>query len=193
MLPWQDISYLKSGTRSQQRAYSCLIDLGIFNDLRDFTPVLVSTVCLDIDTPSSDLDIICCAPDFISFRTRTTQLYGAFDRFQVKESRGGALVCGFWHLGLELELYAHPLPVTEQRAYLHLCQTARVLSHGGPLWRSAIRALKERGTKTEPAVAQCLGLRGDPYEEIERLSSLSDEQLAQVVAQRTPALEKICY
>lgn len=192
MIPWQDITYLKSGTAAQQRAYRCLSALKIFDDLADFSPVLVSTVCLDIDTASSDLDIICFAPECDRFHSAVTTLYGSFDRFTIRESsRGDALVAGFWFEGLEIEIYAQPIIVTEQRAYRHLCQTARVIAWGGDVMRNSIRRLKEQGIKTEPAIARCLHLDGDPYEAVEALERLSESDLAYLVASRVPTLEKI--
>lgn len=193
MIPWQDISYLESGTPSQQRAYRCIHKLGILEDLREFSPVLVATVCLDIDTATSDLDIVCCAKDDAVFRAKATGLFGSCARFAIRQSsREGATVVTFMFDGLELEIYALGVPVQQQRAYRHMCQTARVLRLGGPDWNRAIRALKERGLKTEPAVALCLGLSGDPFAEVENLEALSDERLAALVRERHPALDKIC-
>ena len=192
MIPWQDISYLKSGTPSQQRAYHCLTELEILSQLREFTPVLVATVCLDIDTPASDLDIVCCAKDAALFRGKVTSLYGSFESFSIRDSsREGATVVTFIFGGLELEIYALGVPVEQQRAYRHLCQTARVLRLGGPAWNRAIRFLKQQGIKTEPAVALCLGLAGDPFEQVEALETLSDAELQALVMARHPALEKI--
>jgi len=191
MIPWQDITYLKSGTTAQQRAYRCLSELRIFDDLAPFSPVLVATVCLDIDIPSSDLDIICCAPDLALFSATVTRLYSSFKQFTLRESsRGDALVAGFWFDGIEIEIYAQTRAVSEQRAYRHLCQTARVLHYGGDVIRNGIRRLKEQGIKTEPALARCLGLNGDPYEGVEALEQLSDQELEDLVVNRLPALEK---
>ena len=192
MIPWQDISYLKSGTASQQRAYRCLSDLTIFEALAPFSPILVSTVCLDIDIESSDLDIICFAPDSDLFSATATTLYGALNGFSIrKSSRGDALVVGFCFHGCEIEIYAQNTPVTEQRAYRHLCQTARILKYGGTPMREAIRALKMQGVKTEPAIASCLGLPNDPYAAVEGLERVSDQDLEHLVTNALRTLEKI--
>jgi len=191
MIPWQDIAYLKTGTPKQQRAHAALCELNIFDDLRAFTPILVSTICLDIDVESSDLDIICHVPHAESFRSSVVRVYSSLDRFSIRSSRDDATVVGFWFKDFEFEIYGHRAPVTQQRAYVHLCQTARVIAFGGASWRTAIRALKERGMKTEPAVAYSLGLNGDPYEAVEQLQSLSDEGLKKLLAHRLTSLEKM--
>ena len=176
MNEWKDISYLKNGTPSQQSAFLCLNKLGIFDDLKSFSPTLVSTVCLDIDTATSDLDIICHAPCSAEFCRAVTLIYRDLNDFTITPLEG-ATVCLFRFAGWGIEIYAQPLPVIKQSAYLHLCQTSRVLQFGGAPFRNAIRALKEVGVKTEPAVAQCLGLTGDPYRGVEDLIKLSDQEL----------------
>ncbi|MDP4097618.1 DUF4269 domain-containing protein [Paenibacillus sp. P96] len=44
-----------------------------------------------------------------------------------------------------------------------------------------IRSMKRDGFKTEPAFAALLGLQGDPYEELLRMYSWSDEQLRRFI------------
>jgi hypothetical protein len=53
---WADPSYLQSGTSRQQAAYALLDALGVFRHLRPYSPLLVGTIPLNIDTPQSDLD-----------------------------------------------------------------------------------------------------------------------------------------
>ena len=59
-----------------------------------------------------------------------------------------------------------------------------MLRFGGQQLREEIRALKRQGVKTEPAVAQLLGLPGDPYQAVLDLASLSDPEVANRVHTR---------
>lgn len=168
-----------------------MTELGILDGLAAFSPILVATVCLDIDTAASDLDIICHAPQLETFSSVATALYGSCPGFLLRASGRGATVASFHFAGLEFEIFAQPVQVHEQNAYRHLCQTARVIRLGGDPWKHAIRRLKERGMKTEPAVALCLALEGDPFEAVLSLEETPDAVLAELVRERRPALEKL--
>ncbi len=59
MLNFKDITYLKEGTIRQKEAYKVLLELNIFELLKNFKPILLGTIPINIDIESSDLDIIC--------------------------------------------------------------------------------------------------------------------------------------
>jgi hypothetical protein len=180
---WRDISYLKDGTERQRGAFANLQESGVLERLRGFDPVLVSTVCLDIDIPSSDLDIICEAADLSAFSAVLVSAFGSHDGFVIRrsESREPAVVAQFFHAGWEYEVFGQGIPVERQNAFRHLLQIERVLSSGGASWREKIRALKLSGMKTEPALAKSLALEGDPYQAVLALESLSDEEIREKV------------
>lgn len=146
MNEWKDISYLKNGTPSQKSAFLCLNKLGIFDDLKSFSPTLVSTVCLDIDTATSDLNIICHAPCSAEFCRAVTLIYRDLDDFTITPLEG-ATVCLFRFAGWEIEIYAQPLPVIKQCAYLHLCQTSRVLQFGARHLETPFGLLRKLGLR----------------------------------------------
>lgn len=181
---WRDIRYLERGTPRQQSAYADIQALGVLTLLAEFDPVLVSTVNLDIDIPSSDLDIICEAHDLVAFEARALDLFGGLlgARSRRSESCPAAVVVSFFHGEWEYEIFAQAIPVEQQRAFQHLVQTHRVVVRGGDRWRSALRFLKEQGLKTEPAVAHALRLTGDPHEAVLALESVADEALDALLA-----------
>lgn len=187
---WRDIEYLKTGTPRQRSAYVDIRKLRVLESLAEFDPVLASTVNIDIDIPSSDLDIICEAHDLVAFETRVIELFGGLRGFQSSRLEHGvnAVVASFFHGEWEYEVFAQAMPVEQQRAFQHLVQTHRVVTRGGERWRNAIRSLKERGLKTEPAVVHALKLTGDPYEVVLSLKNVSDEALDALLA-RSPRLE----
>ncbi len=176
---WRDISYLSNGTERQRSAFANLQEARVLETLRDYNPVLVSTVCLDIDIESSDLDIICEAMDLNAFAAFLTSAFGSFRRFTVRHSTSqeSAVIAQFFHDDWEYEVFAQRIPVERQNAFRHLVQIDRVLSCGGESCRKKIRALKRAGMKTEPALATLLGLDGNPYRAVLALEALSDEEL----------------
>jgi hypothetical protein len=189
---WRDITYLQGGTERQRSAYGSLRESRMLEILGGYDPVLVSTVCVDVDIPSSDLDLICEAQDLEEFSTFLSSTFGNFRGFFLHRSDRSppALVAQFFHGSWEYEIFGQNLPVERQAAFRHLVQIERVLGLGGPAWREAIRTLKLCGLKTEPALARCLGMEGDPYEGVLLLERLSDEELSADVWRMSSMLPK---
>jgi ADP-ribose pyrophosphatase YjhB (NUDIX family) len=182
--PWQDLDYLATGTPRQRAAFVCLQQLALFADLRTYTPTLIGTVPLAVDTAQSDLDIACFSSDLDAFAAATDR-YAVLPRFrrQRKEIRGvPSMVVAFASGAFDLQLFAQPLPILAQYGYRHLTVEARLLAYGGERARQAIRQLKGSGVKTEPAFARYFGLTGDPYEELWDLSLVDEERLRETVA-----------
>lgn len=172
------LSQLKTGSLRQQRAYSCLTELEVLDLLLEFNATLVSTICLDIHTPESDLDIICEAFDGCLFIRTLEERFGDRKQFSIKRWKDSStIVCKFISHGFTLEIFGQPIPVQQQVAYLHFRQTERLLRLGGEKTRDAIRGLKISGMKTEPAIAHLLQLAGDPYEAVISLNEFDDQQL----------------
>jgi hypothetical protein len=180
---WRDISYLQHGTAQQRRAFATLSALNILSVLRDYDPILVSTVCLDIATSTSDLDIICEVHDQEVFIAHVARHFGRYDRFSVfdTELAPSASVISFFTEDFEIEVFGQAMPIEQQNAYKHLCQMKRIIELGGELARRAIQKLKMDGMKTEPAIAKLLNLSGDPYRAVLRLGEVSDAELLTLI------------
>jgi hypothetical protein len=58
---------------------------------------------------------------------------------------------------------------------------ARLVNLGGDIFREKVRDLKLAGKKSEPAIADILGLIGDPYERVAELNDLSDGELVRLM------------
>ncbi len=182
---WRDISYLQGGTERQRGVYVNLLESRVLEILRDYDPVLVSTVCVDIDIPSSDLDVICEARDLEAFSSFLSSVFGTFRGFSLHRSDRSppAIVAQFFHGSWEYEIFGQNLPVERQAAFRHLVQIDRAVGLGGVSWREAIRTFKLGGMKTEPALARCLGMGVDPYDAVLSLEDLSDNELSAVMCQ----------
>lgn len=52
------LDYLLKGNKKQKRVYELLTSTQLFETLRDFHPVLVGTIPIQIDIESSDIDVL---------------------------------------------------------------------------------------------------------------------------------------
>src|SRR6476660_2510214 len=117
---WGDLTFLNRGSERQREAFRVLIDLDIFSVLAEFDPLLAGTFPLGIETPQSDLDILCYAEDLEHFAAVATEAYGGQDGFYLRHTEKNGLptlVCNF-HVGaIPIEFFAQPRRSEEQNAY----------------------------------------------------------------------------
>jgi hypothetical protein len=165
---FRTITYLKSGTENQRRAFKTINELNILNDLAKYTPVLCGTIPISIDVQGSDLDIIMEVHDFELFKDEVRLLYGNLEGFVLTEltvRNIPTITSNYRFGGFDFELFAQPNAVGKQNAYRHMIIEHHLLLKN-PQVRAEIIHLKEKGIKTEPAFAQVFGLVGDPYEQL---------------------------
>lgn len=183
---WNDLTYLNRGSERQRDAFRVLIDLDLFSVLAEFEPVLAGTFPLGIETPQSDLDILCYAHELDYFTEVVKNVYRDQDEFELRQTEKDGLptvICNFRTQGIPIELFAQARPTDEQNAYLHMVAEARLLREGGEEALQAIRELKLQGTKTEPAFGQYFCLPDDPYETLLTLADVSAEEISEIVIQ----------
>ncbi|HET9503130.1 MAG TPA: DUF4269 domain-containing protein [Hymenobacter sp.] len=186
---WRSLHYLRTGSPRQRRAYATLEASGLWPLLREFDPVLAGTVPLGIDIAGSDLDVLCEVPEAAQarFAALLRAHFEARPGFRLAQRRIGGhatTVCGFRYDTEEIEVFGQALPIAQQHGWRHLLVERAVLAAGGEAWRTAVRALKRQGFKTEPAFAQLLGLPGAPYAALLTLENWPDEMLRERVASR---------
>lgn len=63
MIDFASPDYLLTGNVKQKAAYRVLTEHSLLEKLRSFDPILTGTIPINIDTDTSDLDIICCFTD----------------------------------------------------------------------------------------------------------------------------------
>jgi hypothetical protein len=187
MEDWKSMHYLRTGSPRQQRAYATLEASGLWALLHAFKPVLAGTVPLGIDISTSDLDVLCEVPAVAqeAFGELLWAHFGARPGFRlVRRCIGGhaTTVASFRYETEEIEVFGQALPTDQQHGWRHLQVERTVLAAGGHAWRTAVRALKQQGLKTEPAFAQLLGLPGNPYSALLTLEDWPAETLHERVA-----------
>lgn len=167
MTDFTTLDYLQHGTPRQQHAFITLQQHQVFEILRPFYPILVGTIPINIDLPTSDLDIICCFTDKEIFKNTLNTAFGKSHGFVMTEFSSKAIdtiVVNFEVADFPIEIFAQPIPTTQQYGYRHMIIEHRLLIEKGEDFRQQIITLKRNGYKTEPAFAHLLGLIGDPYE-----------------------------
>lgn len=175
---WVNIGYLLNGNVKQQQSYNILMNANIFRILKEYSPILVGTIPLEIDIEKSDLDIICEVHSFYEFEKlikNSFQKYGNFNINKINENQ--AIIANFFIKEFEIEIYGQPLPTKEQYGYRHMIIEDKILKLGGNKLKKEIINLKRNGMKTEPAFAKYLNLNGNPYEELLKLENMSNRDI----------------
>ncbi|MCH4824407.1 DUF4269 domain-containing protein [Gramella lutea] len=160
------IDYLKHGTTRQKEVFGIFKNHSIMEKLEEYSPILVGTIPINIDIDNSDLDIICFAKNLNSFLEFLNNKFSNEDEFIViqKNIKGRQCVLARFRLdNYDCEIFGQNVPTHEQDAYLHMIKEYEILEKEGPEFRKTIIELKRTGLKTEPAFAQLLGIKGNPY------------------------------
>lgn len=167
MIDFTDISYLREGTVIQQEVYNLLDKYGIWDILQPYDPILVGTYPLDIQVKSSDLDIVCYAPDLKAFEQFLKEKFSGESNFTLMEKTiigRPSIIAGFRLEGFEMEIFGQSISTRKQMGYLHLVKEYEILQKKGYQFKEQVIELKKQGYKTEPAFARLLGIEGDPYQ-----------------------------
>jgi len=146
-----------------------LKDHQVFEKLKEFNPILIGTIPINIAVEESDLDIACEVYDLIEFERKCQERFGnhkeyAFKIKTVREKEVG--IANFKIVDMPIEIYAESRPVFDQNGYRHMIIEHKILEYFGLKFREEIIKLKSRGLKTEPSFSKLLNLAGDPYESL---------------------------
>ncbi|WXR62615.1 DUF4269 domain-containing protein [Peptostreptococcaceae bacterium AGR-M142] len=174
---FEGIGYLKYGNEKQIISYEILRDINIFKILKEYQPVLVGTIPIDIDTDTSDLDIVCKVDDFFEFKKLLKENFSKFKNFKIKfDEEKQIMICNFFISDMEIEIYSSKLDSKKTNGYRHMIIEHRILNLLNLEFKEQIIELKKNGLKTEPAFGKLLGM-DNPYEELLLLENLNDEEL----------------
>ncbi len=151
----------------------------VLSKLAAFDPHVVGTPPLSLDLLTSDIDIICFAPDADSFTCAVWNAFGMRPGFRMWQKIGldRPVVANFADAGWLIELFGQASPISEQCGWRHFLVERKLLALGGSNFRAAVMAQRNNGMKTEPAFAAVLSLDGDPYQALLNLECCSDMSL----------------
>jgi hypothetical protein len=180
---WQ---VLREGSQKQREAYDILLETNIFEILKPFDPAHVGTIANDLDLSGSDIDIICSADDLTTLSKVLNDSFSSYVGFisEIVTQRGVQALIVKIPTSIPIEVYAENTLVNNQLGYRHYLIACRVLDIFGEATHEELRALKLSGLKTEPAIAEYLGLSGDPYLSILKIEQMSDQAIRLLRASR---------
>ncbi len=152
--------------------------------LSGFDPHVAGTPPLGLDVATSDIDILCHAPDPIGFARRVWDSFRGEQDFVLRQwtEKDRPVIASFRAHGWMFEIFGAVQPVAEQAGWRHFQVERRLLALGGPGFRDNLIARRRAGAKTEPAFAAALGLPGDPYAAMLELADQSDAALVALLA-----------
>lgn len=152
--------------------------------LSPFDPHVAGTPPLGLDLPSSDIDVLCQVVDGVAFTDCLWRHGSTHDNFRVHQWTDGtrAIVASFRAFDWTIEIFGSAEQVEDQAGWRHFEIERRLLEVGGIQFRERVMARRRGGMKTEPAFAAVLGLAGDPYEALLRLSSIQEVDLDRLVS-----------
>jgi len=151
--------------------------------LAAFDARIIGTPPLGLDLPTSDIDVICDVRDVEKFTETVRAIFGKETGFAI-ERRGGParpVVVNFVREGWPIEIYAVDQPTLEQPGWLHFDVEQRLLALGGKSLKEAVRQRRIDGAKTEPAFADALALKGDPYMALMTLAREDERELVKTL------------
>lgn len=166
---FDNVEYLQHGNNRQRHAYAVLTNIQIFSKLKQFDPILVGTIPINIDIENSDLDIICSFANKQEFQKSITDNFSNEEKFSIRELANlntFAIIANFFLDGFEIEIFGQTIPTKQQFAYRHMIVEHNLLNKYGEAFRQQIIQLKRQGHKTEPAFGIALNLTSDPYKEL---------------------------
>ena len=134
--------------------------------LAKYNPLLAGTIPIEIDISSSDLDIVCYVLDYKSFSDKLIDLFGKQVGFKIKTkliNKVITTIANFQGTHFPIEIFGQAIPSKKQNAFRHMLIEHKILQEKDSIFTQKIIHLEKSGIKTEPAFAQLLGLKGNPY------------------------------
>lgn len=168
---------LQNGSRAQRAAARAVSELAVFQTLAAHAPVIAGSFPLDLQTETSDIDVLATAADLAGFLELAGRAFGAQTGFRSRLAQINSIesvVVNFNYDSFPFEIFAQARPTLEQDGFLHLVAEYRLLALADARFFETVRALKQAGAKTEPAFCTALGVSQDPYHYLRDLALQPD-------------------
>ena len=167
-----------------KQIFNALSDSKILESFKKYTPFVAGTFPLGVQVKNSDLDILMFSQNLDQLSSELKVSYGHLSDYKVE--RGpvdgmDSLIVNFIFDSVPFQVFAQNRPVVFQKAFVHFQIEERLLKMGGDKFQRAVKKLRQEGLKTEPAFAQLLGIKKDPYNEMFVLQRSTDEELRKML------------
>lgn len=156
----------------------------ILKSFKQYTPFVAGTFPLGLQVENSDLDILMCAQNIDQLSDELKERYGHFSHYKAQRvfvDELDSLIVNFSFEQVSFEVFAQNKPVAFQKAFTHFQIEERLLKMGGDEFQKAVITQRQEGLKTEPAFAQVLGLKSDPFNELLILQKATNEKLRNIL------------
>ena len=166
-------------TTKASKAIKAIDRCQILFQLKEFNPVVVSTILVGLDTNDSDIDIICSYNSQLTFFDELKKT--SANHNGICQKRNNYVIAQFQYASFMFEIYGSNLKIEEQMAFRHYQIMKRLCRIGGLHFKNAVKAIKKDGIKTEPAIASILRLTGNPYDSVLSLEQLQDTEIEELL------------
>ena len=157
-----------------KKVFGALLKSNILEELSELDPVIAGTFPLGIHNDYSDLDIIVGGSDLDEMYSYVKKVCSPFSVKSIKEENYFTL--NFSVDQIAFEIYGEEKASVHQRAFQHFQVEEKLLKVCSPLFRNSVQKARAKGLKTEPAFAEVLCLKNDPYEELLKFQEMSDRE-----------------
>ncbi len=186
---------LRNGSAEQRAAAKAVDELALFQTLAANRPVIAGSFPLNLQTESSDIDVLATATDLTAFLELAGRAFGAQAGFRARLAKiksMDSVVINFNYGSFPFEIFAQARPVLEQDGFLHLVAEYRLLALADVRFFETVRALKQAGAKTEPAFCTALGAPDSPYEYLRELALRPDAELRRALGLDQTGGKAVC-
>lgn len=197
-LPWFIILLKPTAVELESRSYvsrlsyqDAISSTGLLAELTEYDPRIAGTLPLGLDLSTSDIDVLCHAPDPNRFTAVVWNAFSSCQDFCIWQwaTADRPVVAAFLSHGWRFEIFGQAKPVGEQTGWRHFVAERRLLALGGQRLSASVMAFRQDGLKTEPAFAAALKLRGNPYQALLEMAEQGDEALMLLIQQSINAPE----
>ena len=154
---------------------------GVLQHFKSYTPLVVGTYPLNLETLQSDIDIILSSIHLNELEKSLIDFCSKFLDFKFSKTliqNEITLLINFTFQNKAFELFTQSNLSIDQHAFRHFFIEERLLKIGGAGFKEKIMSFRNSGHKTEPSFCLALGLSSDDsYNYLLELQSKNEQEL----------------